>query len=192
LLPAVKVTLVTFFLAAALLAGAGCGGANGGAPITVDGASERDKTFDGLGFSFTYPREWREVDVGPLPAGREAPAVVLAPEQAESDAVGVTVVQGSPEVTEENFADAKEEIAVAARTRFGRLVEGPTRITVSGLPALRLEASGTTPEEVRIRSRVTVVFAGTTWYTLECDFAPERAQEMKRGCDQVVNSLRIE
>jgi PsbP-like protein len=188
----VKVTRVTSLLAVALLAGAGCGGTNGAEPITVDGGSESDKRFDGLGFSFTYPKEWREVSVGPLPAGREAPAVVVAPEQAESDGVGVTVVQGSPKVTEENFADAKEDIAAAARTRFGRLVEGPTRITVSGLPALRLEASGTTPEEVSIRSHVTLVFAGTTWYTLECDFAPEHAEEMQRGCDQIVSSFRVE
>jgi hypothetical protein len=65
-------------------------------------------------------------------------------------------------------------------------------VTIDGLPGLRFEASGLDPEGVRVQSRLIFVFDGRTVYALNCQFTPETAEEMKRGCEQVVESLQVE
>jgi hypothetical protein len=65
-------------------------------------------------------------------------------------------------------------------------------VTVDGLPALRLEATARDPAGVRVRSRSILVFDGTIEYFVDCQVTTEGAEEMKRGCDQVVSSFQVE
>jgi hypothetical protein len=61
-----------------------------------------------------------------------------------------------------------------------------------GCQAYAFEASALATEGVRVQSRLVVVFDGTTEYALNCQFTPEAAEEMKQGCDQVVESFKVE
>jgi hypothetical protein len=74
----------------------------------------------------------------------------------------------------------------------GTLTAGPTRVTVGGLPGYSFEGSAVNQDGVRVQQRLITVFEGTTQYVLNCQFAPEAAEEMKRGCDLVVDSFHVE
>ena len=39
---------------------------------------------------------------------------------------------------------------------------------------------------------MTFAFDGRTEYFLDCEFTPERADEMKQGCEQAVESFHVE
>ena len=45
---------------------------------------------------------------------------------------------------------------------------------------------------VPVQTWLTYAFDGRTQYVLDCEFTPERAEEMKRGCEQVVGSFQVE
>jgi hypothetical protein len=81
---AMKVTLVTFTVAALVVAAAGCGGRGG--------SGEASKTFEGDGDSFSYPGEWLELT--PVEAraqtGDEVSSVNFGP-RAGADVLGVVV-----------------------------------------------------------------------------------------------------
>jgi hypothetical protein len=99
-------------------------------------------------------------------------------------------------ITESNIDEVSAQFAGEVDQLFrqaqGRLTKGPTRLTVGGLPALRLEGSAVAPGGVRVRSQVTVVFDGRTQYFLSCQFTPEGAEEMQRACNQVVSSFQVD
>jgi PsbP-like protein len=162
----------------------------------VEGGQQegRDKTFEGDGYSFTYPGGWSQSGPAPL-QGTDVPVLLFGPREG-ADRLLVNVTRAGLSITERNIDEVSAQFAGEVDQLFrraeGRLTKGPTRLTVGGLPALRFEGSGVTPEGDRIRSQVTVVFGGRTQYFLSCEFTPEGAEEMKRGCDQVVESFQVE
>jgi PsbP len=182
----VKVTLVTCVLAASLVTAAGCGGGNG------------DDTFEGDGYSFTYPEEWIELEPGEARghAGGEAISTTAVGPDEGADVLFVDVYRLRLRVTERIFDEVTRELAAVFAQAFsqagGRITAGPTRVTVDGLPALRLEGFALSPDDVRVQSRVTAVFDGMTEYALNCQYTPEGAEEMERGCDQVFESFQVE
>jgi hypothetical protein len=184
-----KVTLVAFFAAAALVASAGCGGGRSDAG---------DKTFEGDGFSFSYPADWIDQEEFEFraQAGSEATSQVAVAPGHGQDVVVVEVGPVSPSISEGNIDQFKFEVARSLEALFqkveGELTAGPARVRVGGLPALRFEATGVTSQGVRTRSRLTLVFDGNTQYTVNCQFTPEGAEEVKRGCDQILSSFRVE
>jgi hypothetical protein len=158
--------------------------------VAACGGGSTDNTFEGDGFSFTYPGDWITGDTGAWePPG---PAVAISypgPEEVEEreELLFVAVFPNQKSVTEDNLDDSLEEIAADQIRNYEGLTAGPTAMTVDGLPAGRVEAAwGNT------RLRTTIVFDGTTWYVIRCEFVPARAEKMKPGCDQVVESFQIE
>jgi PsbP len=184
----VKVTLVAFLLAAALVASAGCGGG---------GSGDGDKTYEGDAFSFTYPQEWdeREGEARFTRPGQQATSVYFGPAEG-ANVLGLDVGRVGVSITEANVDEISDQFAAELDQTFrqaqGGITKGPTRLTVGGLPALRFEGSSLNPDDVRVRSQVTAVFNGVTQYFLNCQFTPEGAEEMQRGCDQVVESFQVE
>jgi hypothetical protein len=174
---------------------AGCGGGDGDS-----GNDGGDKTFEGEGYSFTYPEDWRDrtediefsAQAGSEPTTSE---VVLAPGD-RPDVVIVQVGPTSPSITEDNIDELEEEIARVVESGFqqadGQLTAGPTRVTVAGLPPIRLEGTSVTPAGDSVRSRLTLIYDGRNQYAVNCQFTPEGAEEMKRGCDQVEESFQVE
>jgi hypothetical protein len=74
----------------------------------------------------------------------------------------------------------------------GEITKGPEPATVDGLPAVRFEASAVAVNGRRTQSQLVLVFDGTTTYSLNCQYTPDRAAEMKAGCAQAVASFQVE
>jgi hypothetical protein len=181
--------VVVALAAVGLVTTFGCGGEGG------------DKTFDGDGYSCTYPGEWSDqtgnaefsAQAGTEPQSSQ---VVLAPRDEGQDLVVIEVGPASPSITEDNIAQLTDEIARVVESLFqkgnGRLTAGPTRVNVGGLPALRFEGTGVTRQGVQIGSRLTLVYDGRNQYAVNCQFTPEGANTVKRGCDQILDSFKVE
>jgi hypothetical protein len=173
----VKVTLVTCLVLGSLVAGAAaCGGGNGNA------SGDGDKTFEGDGYSLTYPAEWEEYEPDEVPP-EVVFTTVFAPPTGESALIFEISDGGSP-VTADNIDEAEEDLAGAIQES----TEGPIQLTMAGLPALRIVAH---PRSDLTR-RITTAFDGATIYIFDCAFTPDQAEEMQRGCDQVEESFQIE
>ena len=97
-------------------------------PLAACGREGGDKTFKGDGYSFTYPGEWEEREVGTVTPG----AVFLtafAPGEGLSGLI--FEVNTGPLITESTIDAVIEDVAGALQES----TEGPTRVTVAGLPA---------------------------------------------------------
>jgi hypothetical protein len=195
-----KNTVVACFLAALLVAGAGCSGGGGGGEKTV----RSGKPFRGGGLSFRYPAEWRERTPG---LGEETSGIAyqvkVGPPGRAQDFVGITVapigvrIKGKDlAITEENI-DERKGLAVMGVEFLVSLGGGelsePTRVSVGGLPGFRWKASHVkVRRDGRVDLLLTEVFKGTTSYTVSCGYTPEGAAEVKAACDQVLDSFRVE
>jgi hypothetical protein len=146
------------------------------------GGGDGDQTFAGDGYSFTYPAEWEELDAGE--ASPDATLLTAFGPGEGLDALLFEVYEDGSVVDETNIGAFQEDLAAAVR----ETTEGPTRLTVAGLPALRILAH---PQPDR-RRRVTTVFDGTTMYIFDCGYATDRAAEMLEGCDLIEESLEID
>lgn len=167
------------------LALAACGGGGG------------DKTFEGDGFSFTYPEDWeqREVGAGAAEVGNSISSFTFAPSRG-ANGLTVEVYRLRFGVTEDNIDSVEGEVAAVTEEIFrqagGRVTDGPTRVTIAGHPGYSATGTGMTPQGARVESRVNLLFDGATEYFLNCQYTPSGAEEMKQGCDQVVQSFQVE
>jgi len=173
-----------FLLATVGVLVAGCGG-----------DQNADKTFHGSGFSITYPGDWSEVHYTNQPSSQIPAAVAISyPRQGTSgsDSVSVTVAPDQTEITAENVEGAVDDVTALAREAYERLDTGPTVVTVGDLPAVRFEASDPNSDGGPLYFRTELVFDGTTWYAIQCEFKQEGAEKIRPGCDQVMASFRVE
>lgn len=179
-MPAAGVLLV---LAAAGLLAVGCGSGGG------------DKTFEGEGYSFTYPGKWHPVEGGGAAEfGDRVSSVTLAPSEGASGlTLNVYRLRGS--VTESNIETIAPEVASVTAEIFhqagGRTTAGPRRVSGAGLPGFSAEGMAVTPKGVHVQSLVTLLFDGKTEYFVNCQFTPDQAEEMRKGCDQVLGSFQV-
>lgn len=166
------------------LALAACGGGGGGG----------DKTFEGDGFSFTYPEDWEESDFD-VQFGEQATTAALSPE-AGANILLVGAGRQNVPVTEENIDGLSDAFAAQvdqeARKLRGKVTSGPSRMTVGGLPALSFEVSAVNQSGTHTQSQLLLIFDGRTQYFLNCQYTPSGADEMKQGCDQAVESFQAE
>jgi hypothetical protein len=166
---------------------------SGSATLVSCGGAESEKTFAGEGYAFTYPGGWEQVQskIG-VRQGSSSSSVTLAPGNG-SDGLLVEVYRVPDPVTKRNIKRVSATVAEQAEQGFedGRVVAGPTVGTVADRPAFRLELSFTDGSQP-LHSQMIFLFEGTTEYFLNCQFTQERAEEMKRVCEQVVNSFQLD
>jgi hypothetical protein len=171
-------------LAFLLVLVAGCGSGGG------------DKTFEGDGYSFTYPGSWEEFENAPSAAatGTVVSSKSFAPERGGSGFV-ITVYRLSSSVTADNIDSIAPEVAAVTEQIFrqagGQMTARPTKVTVAGHPGFSAKGTAVTPQGTRVQSRVTLVFDGTTEYFLTCQFTPDAAEEMLKGCNKVLESFEL-
>jgi hypothetical protein len=161
---------------------AGCGG----------GGGDGDKTFQGKGYSFTYPEAWvkqgGEGNTGRIDA-------LVAPPEGGRNLVGLTVVKNAvpKPVTRTNIDRALQDLRPAVDAlllREGGVLEGTlTKVTNASLPGIRFKATSTGVKPT-IHQRGVWLFDGTTAYTLTCQSVRSGADEVGKACDQVVESFR--
>ena len=142
-----------------------------------------DNTFERDDVSFTYPENWAEAEYE-----RVDPAAVFgtAFSPAENTLTGLIfeISQNDRTVTERNVDEVLADVAAGLHPS----TEGPNRMTVGGLPAIRFVSH---PQDGFTR-QVTFVFDGAMLYALNCSFTRESAEEMTKGCEQVVTSFAVE
>jgi hypothetical protein len=164
------------------------------APACGGGGSEDgSKTFQGDGYSYSYPGDWEETTVTAA-SGDVPSATVVGPGGANSFYVGASLLDIS--VSEENLDQYSSDLVAETDQLFwqaqGQVTSGPERTTVAGLPALRLEASAVNQDGTQTKSHVILVYDGNTEYFLNCQYTPEGADEMTQGCNQAVDSFAVE
>jgi len=186
ILPLLTKLALLMLVGAGLLATPGCGGG--------DGDGDGNKTFEGDGYSFSYPEEWAE-QAGDVTTGRID--AVAAPPEGGRNVVALTVVPNAvPEpVTEANIDQAVRKnlrpAVDALMQRAGGVLEGdPTQVTYGGFLGLRFESSSTGLEPP-VHLQGTWLIDGTTAYTFSCQFVPSGAEEVRQACDLVLKSFQI-
>jgi uncharacterized RDD family membrane protein YckC len=163
-------------------------------------ASDQDEgaqTYRGNGVSFDYPAGWAEGTTETFAETGNADelwevAFVLD----RWSLVTVAASRINMPVTAEDLDAFTAELEGAVRELFvqqlgGTVQSGPEEITVAGKPGLRFRGTGTfegTPIEITFVS----VLDGTTQYTLNCQHTPEWAEEIERGCQQIVRTFTVD
>jgi hypothetical protein len=152
----------------------------------------KTKTFEGDGYSFTYPGDWDEQkpDLG-TEVGTATSSTRIGLNTTNFlgvVAVGLPASASVAEITDATLASARELI----EKNGGQVTAGPIPITIGGLLGFRYEGWLITEEGVRVQSRLTWAVDDTHQYFMNCQFTPEHAEEMKRGCDQVEKSFTAE
>jgi hypothetical protein len=204
---AVAGVFIMFSLAG--LAGLGCGGGGEGqvatAPVaSTPTATERStgQTLEGEGYSFTYPDGW--VNLG-APQGEPGAQsgdysvlsdVTVAPDRRpELGYVSLEVTRTNLSLTEGNIDQYSGQLADLVRGLLrqldGQITSGPTRETVGGLPAIAFEGSYVT-HGTPVQARLAFAWDGRTEYYFDCEFTPARAEEIRQGCAQVMESFKVE
>jgi hypothetical protein len=168
-----------------------CGG---GSPANEARTVEGDKTFEGEGYSFTYPGRWvQRTDLES--AGGSGGGVWFGPPEG-ADILYIGTSGLTVPITVENIAAYSDELVADTDRVFreaqGQVTTEPEHVTVAGLPALRLEASAINVNGIQTKSHVVLVYDGKTEYFLNCQYTPEGAAEMTAGCDQVIASFKVE
>ena len=167
------------------------------AEVTTDtGGEGGDKTYEGDGYSFSYPGDWDEGTARQVASGSSE--VVVSPtgsgESFVSTAVAHDVFPGP--VTQANFDDefpldlVRSELSKAMEPR-GNVLEGdPVRVSHAGLLGLEFRASST-GRDPEIHYRNIWLFDGRTQYVINCQFTDARAEEVGQGCDLVLSSFQL-
>lgn len=191
-----KLTIYGSVLACLALAACGGSGDDEGAGGGRQGAETEaeEKTFEGDGYSFSYPAAWTGGEEAGE-AGGGLPTVAVIPVREGTDGVYLTVGSNPRPVTADNFERIRDEYVDFYESFIaqdqGRLTSEPTRATLDGLPALRFEGTVVTAHGDTARFRATTAFDGPTFYYINCQFVPG-GEDVERGCDQVLQSFQVE
>ncbi len=175
-----RVALSLIAVAAVL---AGCGGDGG------DGSATFDE--DGFGITFEYPDEMNEADNVTIASGAGSSAKATAGVgYGERQAKDVIIVQRydlNRAIGEDDLGRAKAELdplvaqlapgAPAGRT--GRVGAFPS-IEYDDLEVRRFEGA---------RSRLVALFDGDTEYLVNCQYTPERKDDIEKACKQALDTV---
>lgn len=163
----------------------------------VQQASEADagsNTYQGNGVSFDYPAGWREdsAEMGVTSGGDALWSTAVA--LGERDLVTVQVYQLNRPVTEQNLDAVKPEleqlVGQLAAQIGGSVQSGPDEVTVAGMPGVRFEVTGT-ESGIPFESTLVFAFADMTEYFINCQHTEENADEIGRGCEQIVRTFTL-
>ncbi len=150
------------------------------------------KTYRGHGVSFDYPAGWEELPKFRAGGDEQWSAAVAA---ADLDLVVVTGNLLDVPVTAENLDAAKSELEglaqQVAEQAGGTVLAGPEEISVAGKPSLRFRITGIL-DGTPYQSTFVLVYDGTTRYALNCQHTAEKADEIERGCEQIVHTFKVD
>ena len=161
------------------------------ATAACGGSADGDKTFQGNGYSFSYPATWA-AQGGDANTGRID--ALVAPPEGGQNVVGLTVVRDAvaTSATKTNLDQVLRESRPAVDALMlreaGALEGALTKVTYGGLPGFRFEASSTGLEPA-IHQRGTWLFDGTTAYTFSCQSIPSGAEAVAKACDLALGSF---
>ena len=144
------------------------------------------REFVGHGVSFEYPGEWKTVTP---PQADDASLWVERRGSGPGDFVALGAFRLPASVTDpiDLEDEVKALLANIASEAGGTSVGELEKIELAGLAGF----SGTIHTEAGLTSEVRVAFAGDIEYFFSCQYTAEGAEETKRGCQQVLATLRL-
>jgi uncharacterized RDD family membrane protein YckC len=153
---------------------------------------EEANTYRDHGVSFDYPAGWVAGSLE-TPEANQLWGKFFGPSKYDVALVGAYQVNLS--VTEENLDSVKPELDRRIRQLFeqegGTVQAGPEEITVAGKPALRFRVTGTV-DGTPYKSMLQYIFDGTTEYYVNCQHTAEQAEEIERGCEQILRTFNVD
>jgi uncharacterized RDD family membrane protein YckC len=165
----------------------------------VYAASDQDEgaqTYRGNGVSFDYPAGWEEGIIegrAVTGSGDELWEVAFVLDGASF--VSFTAYGMNMPVTAEDLDAVKAESEEVVQELFeqdgGTVQSGPEEITAAGKPGLRFQATGTL-DGTSFESTIVFIFDDTTEYYLNCQYTAEWAEEIERGCEQIVRTFTVD
>ena len=168
-------------LLAILVVAAGCGSDEPPGP---------DKTFQGPGYSFSYPGNWEEREPDP---GADSADVQIAPEPGGAG-ISVGTFEVSEAITAANIDDHGDELISAAAAFIqstGAGVASPegdvASSTVAGLPGVEFAGSSAEAE-----TRVAWFFDGTTTYAVVCRSPSDSDADVDAACDKMLSTFDVD
>jgi uncharacterized RDD family membrane protein YckC len=145
------------------------------------------------GVSFYRPARWlegpaQEHDVGNAALCRTG--LFIGP----SDGIVVSAYRLLGPVTAANMGVITPTITSAVRQAAagtgGRLLVGPQRTTVGGLPALRFQFPGHSYSGTPVTSTIVIAFDRSTEYEINCQQSRAHAAQVTWACGQVLRTFR--
>jgi uncharacterized RDD family membrane protein YckC len=170
-----------------------------GSVVYVAASDEDDgaQTYRGHGVSFDYPAGGGQGRLQTLASARGggnelwSTAVGLG----EIDIVSVTAYRLNISVTAQNLDSVMPELASIvqqlAEQLGGAVQGGPEQLTVAGLPGARFRITGTM-QGAAIQNTLVFAFDDTTEYSLNCQHTAEKAEEIERGCEQILRTFKVD
>ncbi len=164
--------------------------------VAASDQHEGAQTYRGNGVSFDYPAGWEEGTI-------EGGAVTGSADELwevefvldGASFVSVTAYRMNKPVTAVNLDALKPEFEEVVRELFeqdgGTVQAGPEEITAAGKPGLRFQATGTL-EGTSFESTIVFILDGRTEYYLHCQRTAAWAEEIERGCQQIVRTFKVD
>jgi uncharacterized RDD family membrane protein YckC len=169
--------------------------------VTYAAATDEDggaRTYRRHGVSFAYPAGWDEGTLNVKASsggGGELWEAVVGTGTGDLDFVAVEAFRLSAPITAENLDAVKPEVGGVVQQLFeqadGTVQAGPDEITVGGKPGLRASGTGTI-DGTPVGFTVVFVFDGTTQYFFSCEHTAGKADEIERGCQQILRTFRVD
>lgn len=173
-------------LAVVLLAAAGLSAYRASSPGST-------QTYRAHGVSFDYPAGWQEESgytAGTSAGGAPTLWSAAVSPGTWDDVIAVDAYRVSPAVTAQNFDAFASDLESVIR-QSGVTVQGtPQKVTMAGLPGLRLRFTGTAHGS-RYASTAVFAFNGTTEYEVNCQYTSGMAAQVQEACDQVTGSFQV-
>jgi uncharacterized RDD family membrane protein YckC len=153
------------------------------------------KIYSDNGVSFEYPDSWQQITPqDDVSAGDSDQLWTTAVSTSEIDGVSVTAYRLKTPVTAQNLDAVTPEVVTLvqqlAEETGGVVQSGPEQLTVAGLPGLRFQVTATA-DGTAVQSTMVFAFADTTEYFFNCQYTPGEAEEIQRGCDQIIRTFTV-
>jgi hypothetical protein len=165
--------------------------------VAATDEDEGATTYRGHGVSFDYPAGWEEGKTQTLGSNDSTnqlwkAAVTTA---GDLDLVSVTAYRLNISVTAQNLDSVMPELVSlvqqVAERQGGAVQGGPEQLTVAGLSGARFQITGTA-QGAAIQTTVVFAFDDTTEYAIKCQHTAEKADEIERGCEQILRTFRVD
>ncbi len=152
-------------------------------------------TYSANGLSFDYPKSWRTVLAPASTAGQTGTVTRVGVGIDPADVVVVVSTQLAQPADPQQISQTEQSVIQALSTsasRKGATVRGPDATTLGGFDGIGLTILGLPlGRSVVVDSRVVVVIRDNVEYLLNCQSTPSHADEIGKGCRQVIDSFSV-
>ena len=149
------------------------------------------------GIVLVYPKGWSRLRQTSMTAqrGTELWSELVGPAKKTTDLVILSAYDTPVAITSANasrYADeVKGAIASLALRAGGRLLSGPSPVTMGGFPGYGFVTTALS-DQTLVESRLVLVWKGKTEYFLNCQYDPTGTgkTEIERGCKTIIASFK--